>query len=134
MDQKLQTVEYTLFNKDMAASDDKYYSAAYKVYFNLAWMYAEVNGKVLDMWGSAEQRPTQTVPKMIDMIEVDLKKSAADYAKLLGTEVAGFNRTLTAKGLHPLGTTPPRVAEDQLEQDDEADAAQGESESEGGES
>jgi hypothetical protein len=128
MDQKLQTVEYKLFNKDMAPSDDKYYLSAYKVYFNLVWMYAEVNGHVLDVWGAAEQRPTKTVPAMIDMLEGELEKGAADYAALIAKDVPAFNRTLTAKGLAPLGGNPPHVSEEQAEQDDAADAAQSEAE------
>jgi hypothetical protein len=92
-----------------------------------------VNGKVLDVWGSAEQRPTKTVPVLIDMIEADLKTGAADYAALLARDLPAFNRTLAAKGLPELSTTPPAVSEEQLEKDDEADAAQSESEAEGGE-
>jgi photosystem II stability/assembly factor-like uncharacterized protein len=133
MDRKLQTIEYALFNKDMAPSDDKYYISAYKVYFNLLWMYAEVNGHVLDVWGSAEHGPTKTVPMLIDMIEGELKKGAADYAALLAKDVPAFNRTLAANGLPVLSTTPPAISEEQLEKDDEADAAQSESEAEGGE-
>jgi hypothetical protein len=133
MDQKLQAVEYRLFNKDMSPSDDKYYMSAYKVYFNLLWMYAEVNGKVLDVWGSAEQRPTKTVPMLIDMIEADLKAGADDYASLLAKDLPAFNRTLAERGLATLSTTPPAVREEQLEKDDEADASQSESEGEGAE-
>lgn len=61
-DGQLQKVEYELLNADMAPSDDKYYTSAYKVYFNLQWLYAGVNGNVLDMAGAGEQKPTDTMP------------------------------------------------------------------------
>ena len=131
LDQKLQAVEYSLFNKDMAPSDDKYYMSAYKVYFNMLWMYAELNGKVLDVWGSGEQKPTKTLPALIEMLEAELKTGAAEFANVLARDVAAFNRQLAAKGFAALSSNPPAVSDEQLEKDEEADSAQGESEGEG---
>ena len=123
MDAKLQAVEYTLFNRDMAPSDDKYYVSAYKVYFNLQWLYAELNGHVLDVAGAAEQRPTDTAPMLVDTIEVDLKKAAADHAALI-RQVPAFNRTLAAAGLPTLALQPPAVADAEDPNDDDSPAAQ----------
>ena len=120
MDQKLQTVEYELFNKDMAPSDDKYYVSAYKVYFNLEWLYAGVNGGVLDMAGGAEQRPTDTMPVMLTTIEDDLKTATAHYKTLMAKDVAAFNSTLAGGRLQPLTARPPAVHKDDDDQDDDA--------------
>jgi len=129
MDQKMQAIEYKLFNKDMAPSDDKYYQSAYKVYFNLEWMYAELNGHVLDVWGSAEQKPTNTMPGLIDRIESDFRGPAAEYASFVAKDIPAFNRTLAAHGLRPLDVTPPAISEKQLKEDDEVDSSEGESDS-----
>ena len=120
MDLKMQKVEYELLNKDMAPSDDKYYQAAYKVYFNLAWFYAEMNGGVLDMAGGADQRPTDTAPMLLATIETDLKSAAADYDALMSGPVSDFNKQLAAKGLTPLSTKAPAVVEDGHHMEDEA--------------
>jgi photosystem II stability/assembly factor-like uncharacterized protein len=61
MDQKLQAVEYEMFSKDLAPSDDKYYISAYKIYFNLLWLNAEI-GSGAGTWpaalAAARRRPS----------------------------------------------------------------------------
>ena len=42
MDQKMESVEYKLVSKALTTSDDKYFIAAYKIYFNLIWLNGEV--------------------------------------------------------------------------------------------
>ncbi|MGC1305217.1 MAG: hypothetical protein WA840_22845 [Caulobacteraceae bacterium] len=124
MDRKLQKVEYELFNKDMAPSDDKYYVSAYKVYFNLQWLYAGVNGGVLDMAGGAEQRPTDTMPTLVATVETDLKAATADYDALMAGPVPAFNKQLAAKGLTPLATKAPVIADQGSLHDEEASQAE----------
>jgi photosystem II stability/assembly factor-like uncharacterized protein len=119
--QKLQKVEYELLNRDMAPSDDKYYTSAYKVYFNLQWLYAGVNGNVLDMAGAAEQKPTDTMPVLLDTIEKDLTAASTDYATLMAKDVPAFNRSLTAKGLPALTMDAPKTI--RSEEADEEDMA-----------
>ena len=132
MDAKLQSVEYELLNKDMAPSDDKYYTSAYKVYFNLMWTYAGLNGKVLDVAGAAEQKPTDTIVELVGMIEKDLKASADHYAALNGKDVPAFNKLLVAGGMQPLSAiVPPAGDSDNADDNSESE---GEGESEGGES
>jgi len=104
----------------MAPSDDKYYVSAYKVYFNLEWLYAGVNGGVLDMAGGAEQRPTDTMPVMLTTIEDDLKTATAHYKTLMAKDVAAFNSTLAGGRLQPLTARPPAVHKDDDDQDDDA--------------
>ncbi|UAK23220.1 WD40/YVTN/BNR-like repeat-containing protein [Sphingomonas nostoxanthinifaciens] len=128
MDRKLEAVEYQLFNKDMQPSDDKYYTSAYKTYFNLLWLYAGVNGNVLDVAGSAEQRPTKTMPMLVDLMEGEIKAARADYATLIGRDVPAFNRQLTAHGLPALVTSAPAASDEDADGDDDQDAAEGEAE------
>jgi hypothetical protein len=120
-DEKLQKVEYELLNRDMAPSDDKYYTSAYKVYFNLQWLYAGVNGNVLDMAGAAEQKPTDTMPVLLATIEKDLASASADYVSLIERDVPSFNRSLKAKGFSALTMDAPKTIRD--EEDDEEDMA-----------
>ena len=130
MDRKLQSVEYDIFNREMAPSDDKFYIAAYKPYFNLQWLYAGVNGGVLDMAGGADQRPTDTMPMLVSMIEADLKTAQARYAALMAGDVPAFNRKLAASGLPALSTKAPASAPDEDDGDD-GDPGAGEADGEG---
>ena len=106
MDQKLQDVEYRLISKALTTSDDKYFVAAYKIYFNLIWLNGEVGTGAGDVSGGADYGPTDTARGLLDMIEQELAVVKADYIKLMETEVPAFNRSLAADGVTPLGPSP----------------------------
>jgi photosystem II stability/assembly factor-like uncharacterized protein len=106
MDAKLQTVEYEMFSKDLAPSDDKYYVSAYKIYFNLLWLNAEIGSGAGDVAGGFGHGPTAVEPKLVAMLEDQLKTAEAHYDAVMSTEVAAFNRARAAKGLTQLATTP----------------------------
>ncbi len=72
MDQKLQDVEYKLVSKALTYSDDKYFIAAYKIYFDLIWLNGEVGTGAGDVAGGANYAPTDTAKELLAMIEKDL--------------------------------------------------------------
>jgi photosystem II stability/assembly factor-like uncharacterized protein len=108
MDQKMQGVEYKLVTKALTTSDDKYFIAAYNIYFNLIWLNGEVGTGAGDVAGGADYGPTDTSRELLAMIEKDLAAAKVEYAALMDREVPVFNRTLVSAGLAPLsGPAPP---------------------------
>jgi photosystem II stability/assembly factor-like uncharacterized protein len=107
MDQKMQSVEYKLVTKALTTSDDKYFIAAYNIYFNLIWLNGEVGTGAGDVAGGADYGPTDTSRELLAMIEKDLAAAKVEYSTLMDRDVVGFNRTLVAAGLAPLSASPP---------------------------
>ncbi len=105
MDQKMQGVEYKLVSKALTTSDDKYFIAAYKIYFNLIWLNGEVGTGAGDVAGGADYKPTDTSFSLTDMIEKDLAEATAEYRSLMDKEVPPFNRSLAASGITPLAAS-----------------------------
>ncbi len=105
MDLKMQDVEYKLVSKALTTSDDKYFIAAYKVYFNLIWLNGEVGTGAGDVAGGADYKPTDTAFSLTDMIEKDLTAAKAEYRSLMDKEVPPFNRSLAASGITPIAAS-----------------------------
>ena len=104
MDKKIQDVEYKLFSRYLAPSDDKYYQSAFKVYYNLLWLNGEIGTGAGDVAGGVDFGPTDTEPKLLSIIEAQLASGAADFKNLVTKEVPGFNQTLAGQGIAPLPT------------------------------
>src|SRR6202035_554253 len=96
MDEKMQGVEYKLVSKALATSDDKYFIAAYKIYFNLIWLNGEVGTGAGDVAGGADYGPTDTARGLLDMIEKDLAAAKSEYSALMDRDVVVFNRSLVS--------------------------------------
>ncbi|MGA3201244.1 MAG: hypothetical protein ABSF12_01990, partial [Bryobacteraceae bacterium] len=107
MDQKMQDVEYKLVSRALTTSDDKYFIAAYKIYFNLIWLNGEVGTGAGDVAGGADYKPTDTAYSLTDMIEKDLAAATAEYRTLMDKEIPPFNRSLAASGITPLAAGSP---------------------------
>jgi photosystem II stability/assembly factor-like uncharacterized protein len=101
-DQKMQDVEYELLSKPLAASDDKTYISAWKIYYNLLWLAAEVGPGAGDVAGGGDNRPTDTEVQIFSDIEQKLAKAEADYNNLIHKEVPAFNRTLLQHNITPI--------------------------------
>jgi photosystem II stability/assembly factor-like uncharacterized protein len=102
MDQKMQSVEYKLVSKALTTSDDKYFIAAYKIYFNLIWLNGEVGTGAGDVAGGADYGPTDTARNLTDMIEKDLAAAKIEYRSLMDKDVPAFNKSLVANGVTPV--------------------------------
>ncbi len=101
-DQKLQSVEYKMLSKALTPSDDKYFVSAYKTYFNLLWLNAEVGPGAGDVAGGNDFGPTDTEVELLNTLEKEIAASKAEYNTLMQTEVPAFNKTLTEHGALPL--------------------------------
>ncbi len=102
MNQKMENVEYKLITSALSTSDDKYFIAAYNVYFNLIWLNGEVGTGAGDVAGGADYGPTDTALGLVDTIEKDLNAAKAEYRSLMDKDVPAFNRSLAANGVTPL--------------------------------
>jgi photosystem II stability/assembly factor-like uncharacterized protein len=109
MDDQMQSVEYKLFARVDANSDDKYYVSAYKVYLNLIWLNAEIGTGGGDVAGGADFAPTDTDLSLLKMIEGDLGAAKTDYNNLMDKQVPEFNRTILQNGITPLTASIPPV-------------------------
>jgi photosystem II stability/assembly factor-like uncharacterized protein len=112
IDAKLQSVEYSLFQKALAASDDKYYTNTWKSYYNLLWLNGEIGTGAGDVAGGGDFGPTDTAPVLLAGIEKDLAAANANYQTLMARDVPAFNRLLAAKGKAPLVTALPVASAD----------------------
>jgi len=102
MYEKMQAIEYKLVSKALTTSDDKYFIAAYKIYFNLIWLNGEVGTGAGDVAGGADYGPTDTALNLTGMIEKDLAAAKTEYRGLIDKDVPAFNRSLAANGVTPL--------------------------------
>ena len=103
-DDKIQSVEYELLSRYLAASDDKYYESRWKVYYTLLWLDAEICGGAGDVAGGCDFGPTAIEPKLLSETEAKLDVAAADFRALIDGPVPAFNAMLQQKGLKPLDT------------------------------
>ncbi len=102
MNKKMENVEYKLITRALATSDDKYFIAAYNVYFNLIWLNGEVGTGAGDVAGGADYGPTDTALGLVDTIEKDLNAARSEYRSMMEKDVPAFNRSLAASGVTPI--------------------------------
>lgn len=122
-DRRIQEVEYQLFSRYLAAGDDKTYQHAYKAYYNLLWLNAEVGDGAGDVAGGARQRPTDTAPVLLSMIEADIAKGEAAWRGVVERDVPAFDRKLSRLGRPPLDLQAPKEPETPPDHDDDDDDA-----------
>jgi hypothetical protein len=94
MDQKLQTIEYTLVSPALGNSDDKYFVEPYRAYLKLIWLNAEVGTGGGDMAGGADFAPTDAEIDTLQSIEAEMASSNAEFQKVLKEDLPAFNRVL----------------------------------------
>lgn len=102
MDQKMQDVEYELLSKPLAASDDKMYISAWKIYYNLLWLNGEIGSGAGDVAGGTDFRPTDVEVKLAQKFGQELVKATADYQNLMTKELPAFNHTLAEHNVTPI--------------------------------
>jgi len=119
LNKRLQEVEYEMFQKALAASDDKYYVAAFKIYFSLLWLNAEVGTGAGDVAGGADLGPTDTAVRLVDDLEKQLRVATGHYETLMARDVPAFNELLAAKGKEPLVTAFAHEEEEEVDEPDE---------------
>ena len=97
--QKMQDVEDELLSKPLAASDDKTYVSAWKIYYNLLWLSAQIGPGAGDVAGGTNYRPTDAEYQLVKDIEQKLITAEADYRALVTKDLPAFNRTLVSHNI-----------------------------------
>ena len=105
IDEKMRDVEYELLSEPLAASDDKTYISAWKIYYNLLWLNAEIGSGAGDVAGGGDCKPTDTEYQLTRDIEQQLTKAQADYNNLLTKELPAFNQRLAEHSVSPVVVT-----------------------------
>jgi photosystem II stability/assembly factor-like uncharacterized protein len=116
MDEKMQDVEYEMLSKPLAASDDKTYISAWKIYYNLLWLNGEIGSGAGDVAGGTDFKPTDVEYQLTQNLEQQLTKAEGDYNNLMDKELPVFNRTLSEHKVTPIVSTgvpapTPKAAE-----------------------
>ncbi len=106
MDASMQKVEYQMLSRALAVGDDKTYMSAYKIYYGLLWLNAEIGSGAGDVAGGADYQPTDTEYAMTKYLEQKLAAATAAYNNLMKNEVPAFNRSLVQHNIMPLATMP----------------------------
>ena len=102
MDQKMQKVEYMLVSRALTTSDDKYYSASYKVYYNLLWLNAEIGPGAGDVAGGSDYGPTDTELALLNDNEQELSAIEPEYRTLMQQDLPAFNHAMLESGGTPI--------------------------------
>jgi len=102
MDQKMQDVEYKLISKSLTMSDDKYFVASYKIYFDLLWLSGEVGPGAGDVAGGNDFGPTDTEVALLDDLEQQLSTVEPEYRALIQQQLPAFNRAMLEQGATPV--------------------------------
>jgi photosystem II stability/assembly factor-like uncharacterized protein len=105
MDEKMQAVEYEMLSKPLAASDDKTYITAWKIYYNLLWLNGEIGSGAGDVAGGTDYKPTDVEYQLTENLEQQLTKAESDYKNLMDKEVPAFNRSLGEHKVAPIAST-----------------------------
>jgi hypothetical protein len=101
-DDALQQVEYQLVSKPLAASDDKTYISAWKVYYNLLWLAAEIGPGAGDVAGGGDYKPTDEEVTLARQFEEELRARKADFERVMTKEVPAFERALADHKIAPM--------------------------------
>ena len=123
IDSKLKAVEYELFQPALAASDDKYYVSAWRIYYNLLWLNGEIGTGAGDVAGGGDFGPTDTAPGLLAGLEQKLAVATGHYRTLMARDVPAFNKQLAGKHQELLVTTLPKDDADHDEASGEEDFA-----------
>ena len=102
MDKRMQDVESKLVSRELAISDDKYYIASYKIYFDLLWLNGEIGPGAGDVAGGNDFGPTDTELARLDDLERDLGAVEPEYRALMEQQLPAFNRAMLEHGAVPV--------------------------------
>ncbi len=99
LDWKIQKVENRLFQKYLAADDEKTYAAPMKLYMKFLWLAGEVGDGAGDVPGSPDFAPTDQDVTVFNMLNRRMENVEVEYKTLMTSTIPAFNNMLKAKGI-----------------------------------
>ncbi|MGH9402476.1 MAG: VPS10 domain-containing protein [Terriglobia bacterium] len=109
LDGKLQTVEYQLFEKYLAAGDEKTYPEQMQLYQKLLWLAGDVGDGAGDVAGNPDFAPTGEEGAVFNLLKQRLSRVQEQYGKLMDETVPAFNAGLQKKGIKTLIVSPAKA-------------------------
>ncbi|HQT90492.1 MAG TPA: sialidase [Candidatus Kryptobacter bacterium] len=109
LDEKIQAVEDTLFQKYLAADDEKTYAAPMELYMKFLWLAGEVGDGAGDVAGNPDFAPTDQDVTVFKILEGRLANAESQYAKLMTSTIPSFNNMLREKGILAIILNPMDV-------------------------
>ncbi len=109
LDSKIQNVEDRLFQKYLAADDQKTYAAPMQLYMKFLWLAGEVGDGAGDVAGSPDFAPTDQDVAVFKVLEGRLADAEAEYANLMTSTIPAFNNMLREKGIMAIILNPMEV-------------------------
>ena len=105
-DDALQHVEYEMVSQPLTASDDKTYISAWKIYYNLLWLAAEIGPGAGDVAGGGDYRPTDEEVAEARQLEQELSARKTDFDRVMTKDFPAFEKAMAdhkfqAMPLHP---------------------------------
>lgn len=105
-DDALQHVEYEMVSQPLTASDDKTYISAWKIYYNLLWLAAEIGPGAGDVAGGGDYRPTDEEVAEARQLEQELSARKTDFDRVMTKDFSAFEKAMAdhkfqAMPLHP---------------------------------
>ena len=98
LDGKLQTVEYQLFEKYLAAGDTKTYPEAMQLYQKLLWLAGDVGDGAGDVAGNPDFAPTDEESAVFNLLKQRLLRVQGEYGKLMDETVPALMPGCRRKG------------------------------------
>ncbi|MGH9447318.1 MAG: sialidase, partial [Terriglobia bacterium] len=99
LDGKLQAVEYKLFEKYLAAGDEKTYPEEMQLYQKFIWLAGEVGDGAGDVPGNPDFPPTAEEVAVFGLLKQRLANVEAEYSNLMNKTLPAFNSRLKARGV-----------------------------------
>lgn len=109
LDTKLEDFEYTLFEKYLAAGDEKTYPEEMQLYQKLLWLAGEVGDGAGDVAGNPDFPPTREEQAVFGLLQKRLARARAQYNGLVHTTIPAFNAMLKNEGVLSIILNPPRT-------------------------
>ncbi len=109
LDGKIQQVEDRLFQKYLAADDEKTYAAPMQLYMKFLWLAGEVGDGAGDVAGSPDFAPTDQDITVFKMLEERLANVESEYGKLMTSTIPSFNNMMKEKGVLAIILNPMDV-------------------------
>lgn len=109
LDKKIEAVENRLFQKYLAADDEKTYAAPMQLYMKFLWLAGEVGDGAGDVAGSPDFPPTEQDIAVYEMLGHRLDNVEIEYKQLMTSAIPAFNKMLMKKGIMAIMLNPTAV-------------------------
>src|SRR5690242_6264662 len=99
LDVQILEVENQLVSPEARLSDDKQFSAPFKVYWNLRWLGGQVAQGAQNAAGGSDYEPTVVQRQTLAAVQADLARAQAGFDNLKSRVLPAFNERVKNAGV-----------------------------------